>query len=213
MSPQLGDVRTGAKQEMENGTTRGPRAARGEIRERLLEVAKVQFATREFSAVTLRDIAREADVDPGLISYYFGGKTGLFREAMSLPRDPTTTVLESLGDNLEGAGARVVRAVLLLWEEASAENSARLLIGSVLASDETMTTFRAWIDEAIITPVARRLSGPHTKRRVAAATSVIFGMLSARYILRLQPITSLNIDDVVKLYGPLVQHLLQPAIR
>jgi TetR/AcrR family transcriptional regulator len=47
------------------------------VRRRLLEVAARLFAQRGSQGVGLREIARTADVTPGMISYYFGDKQGL----------------------------------------------------------------------------------------------------------------------------------------
>jgi AcrR family transcriptional regulator len=61
------------------------RPVRGEaaedVRRRLVAVARELFAKRGFGEVGIREIAREADVTPGMISYYFGDKLGLY-EAM-----------------------------------------------------------------------------------------------------------------------------------
>ncbi len=52
-----------------------------DVRARLVAVARELFAKRGFGAVGIRELARAADVTPGMISYYFGGKVGLY-EAM-----------------------------------------------------------------------------------------------------------------------------------
>ncbi len=48
-------------------------------RVRLLKVAVRLFAEKGLEGVTTRDLAREAGVNISLISYYFGGKEGLYR--------------------------------------------------------------------------------------------------------------------------------------
>jgi TetR/AcrR family transcriptional regulator len=60
-----------------------PRAGEGaeDLRRRLVEVARGLFVRRGFGEVGIREIAREAGVTPGMISYYFGDKQGLY-EAM-----------------------------------------------------------------------------------------------------------------------------------
>ncbi|MBM4334324.1 MAG: TetR/AcrR family transcriptional regulator [Deltaproteobacteria bacterium] len=52
-----------------------------DVRKRLVEVARELFVRRGFGEVGIREIARAAGVTPGMISYYFGGKVGLY-EAM-----------------------------------------------------------------------------------------------------------------------------------
>jgi AcrR family transcriptional regulator len=48
----------------------------------ILEAAKAQFARAGYESTPLRDIAAEAGADVSLIKRYFGGKEGLFTEAL-----------------------------------------------------------------------------------------------------------------------------------
>ena len=48
----------------------------------LLEAAKAQFAKAGYDGATLRDIAAAAGADVALVGRYFGGKEGLFTEAL-----------------------------------------------------------------------------------------------------------------------------------
>lgn len=50
--------------------------------EALLAAARDEFARRGFSAASVRDIAREADVNPGLIRYHFGSKDALYQRVL-----------------------------------------------------------------------------------------------------------------------------------
>ncbi len=49
-------------------------------REKIFYAGAKLFAEHSFNSVGIRDIAREADVNSAMISYYFGGKAGLLRE-------------------------------------------------------------------------------------------------------------------------------------
>lgn len=51
-------------------------------RQRLLEVAVKLFAERGLEGTSVRDIAKEAGVNLSLVSYYFGGKEGLYLELL-----------------------------------------------------------------------------------------------------------------------------------
>ncbi len=68
------------------GSGRGGDAARAE----LLEAARRLFLQNEFRAVTVRRIAEAAGVNGAMISYYFGGKRGLYQ-----------AMVEDLADELE----------------------------------------------------------------------------------------------------------------
>jgi len=50
----------------------------------LLEAAKAQFAALGYDSATLREIAAAAGADVALIKRYFGGKEGLFTEALKI---------------------------------------------------------------------------------------------------------------------------------
>jgi AcrR family transcriptional regulator len=49
-------------------------------RETIFKAAAKLFAEFSYDTVGIRDIAREADVNSAMISYYFGGKSGLHKE-------------------------------------------------------------------------------------------------------------------------------------
>ena len=53
-----------------------------DIRNRLLTVATTLFAAGGLHGVTVRQIAESADVTPSMISYYFGGKDGLYSSVL-----------------------------------------------------------------------------------------------------------------------------------
>jgi AcrR family transcriptional regulator len=54
-------------------------------REAILTVAERLFSEQDFDAVSVRDIAKEANVNVAMISYYFGSKEKLF-EALFVRR-------------------------------------------------------------------------------------------------------------------------------
>lgn len=86
---------------------------------RLLEAAILCFAEKGFDATGIREIARRANANSALVQYHFGGKTGLYAEALkhiftsrphmaSLPPidagDPEARrmAIQALGDSVEG---------------------------------------------------------------------------------------------------------------
>lgn len=51
------------------------------IRDDILDAAEMEFANQGYSGTSLRTVADKAQVTQALISYYFGSKHGLFKEA------------------------------------------------------------------------------------------------------------------------------------
>ena len=52
-------------------------------RHRIREAASVLFAQHGLAGASVRDIAREASVNPAMVNHYFGGKTGLYQECIA----------------------------------------------------------------------------------------------------------------------------------
>ncbi|VEI12782.1 TetR/AcrR family transcriptional regulator [Trueperella bialowiezensis] len=188
--------------------TRGPAGRRGEVRNRLIEAGRELFTKKEFSAVTLREIAAKADCDAGLINYYFGGKAGLFREAMSLPHDPIEVIHEAFGDGRPGVGKRVCLAVLKLWEESTVPSYAKIYISTLLSSESTFEMFSSWVVNEMLEPMAAKLPVSNAKLRAELAFGQVIGLCSARYVFAREPLASLPREQVANIYGPLVDAVL-----
>ncbi len=69
----------------------------GSARSRLLEVSTRLFAENGLDGTSTRDIAKAADLNISLISYYFGGKEGLYK-----------TVLTEFGDTMQKETSQVL---------------------------------------------------------------------------------------------------------
>ncbi|MGH3877068.1 MAG: TetR/AcrR family transcriptional regulator [Actinophytocola sp.] len=61
-------------------------------RARILDAAKVEFGAKGFAGARVSDIADRAGVNKQLISYYFGGKEGLFAELSAQWRQASATL-------------------------------------------------------------------------------------------------------------------------
>jgi|UPI000492A78A TetR/AcrR family transcriptional regulator len=81
---------------LSEGTT--PQDTGANARERILATAAALFASRGHADVSIRDITREAGVNNAMISYYFGGKEGLYREIIQEQIRTVRTALHGLGE-------------------------------------------------------------------------------------------------------------------
>lgn len=68
-------------------------------RQKLLDVAEQLFAKHGFEAVSVRQLAAEADVNLAMVSYYFGSKDGLFQELIKSKFPKTRSILEDLAQS------------------------------------------------------------------------------------------------------------------
>lgn len=69
-----------------------------QVRERLMEAARALFARNEFTAVSVKRIARRAGVNGAMIHYYFGDKRGLY---LAIAEEVLGPLLEHLGARAE----------------------------------------------------------------------------------------------------------------
>lgn len=91
----------------------------------ILDAAEGLFSVHGFHGVTVREVGKEAGVDPALLNYYFGSKRGLFdevflrraqvvneRRLLSMTRYETSTPAMTV----EGCLQAFFEPVLFLWE-------------------------------------------------------------------------------------------------
>ena len=190
------------------GDSRGPAGRRGEVRQRLIDAGRELFTAKEFSAVTLREVAARAQCDAGLINYYFGGKSGLFREAMSLPQDPIEVIHEAFGDVRPGTGERVCLAVMKLWEESTVQSYVKIYGSSILSTEDTFAMFSGWVETEMLQPMAEQLPMTNPMLRLELAFGQVIGLCSARYIFAREPLASLPREQVAQIYGPVVDAVM-----
>ena len=61
----------------------GSSAGGQEIKQKIIDVASVLFAEKSYEGASIRELASRCDVNIAMISYYFGGKEGLYLECIA----------------------------------------------------------------------------------------------------------------------------------
>jgi len=86
-------------------------------RERLLEAAILCFAEKGFDATGIREIAGRARANSALVQYHFGGKTGIYAEALRcIFRGHNEPPMPPLDPDSQDARAMAIRALGALIE-------------------------------------------------------------------------------------------------
>lgn len=65
----------------------------------------------------------------------------------------------------------------------------------------------------MVARLAGELDGPAADQRAAAFCTQMSGVVYSRYLLRVEPIASMSIDDIVARIAPSLQLALQPTTR
>ena len=91
----------------------GAKGDASEVRERLLDAAVEIAVEQGFDSAGLREIARRAEVSPGMISYYFGDRQGLyqamFERVFARIQEKVDSVLDAPDRSTEDRVADLIR--------------------------------------------------------------------------------------------------------
>jgi AcrR family transcriptional regulator len=177
-------------------------------KQRIVEAAREHFK-RGYDEATVRGIAAEAGVDVAMVYYFFGNKEGLFTASViDIPEHPLHQLGTLLDEGSDHVGERLVRRfverwdagdtfepLLTVWRSAAVQPLARKLLHDTLAgplAGRVATEFG--VDDAVL--------------RVELVASHLMGLAFARYQLRIEPMASTSVDDLVAWIGPTVQRYL-----
>lgn len=188
------------------GRRPGRRPGSADTRGEILAAARRTFAEKGFEKATIRGIAREAGVDPALVHHYFDNKEGLFVAAMRLPLDPSRVVTEIVTGPREEVGRRLARFLLTVVDDPEAREPMVGMFRAAMSNEQAAATVREFFTQAVFARVTARLGAPAIG--VQAALSQMSGLIIVRYILRVEPLASADIDELVDLVGPTLQRYL-----
>ena len=181
---------------------RGRRQGEPVSRDAVLRAAKQRFAVEGYEKTTLRAIAKDAHVDPSMVLYLFGSKAELFRESLRLIIDPDVLVA-AMTDGDDDIGTRMVRTYLGIWENPDTATSMVAMLQSATSNSDAHDAFRGFMQSYVLTAVSGVLGGGEQARlRAMLAATNLVGTAILRYVMRVAPLATLPVDDVVRLSLP-----------
>jgi AcrR family transcriptional regulator len=186
---------------------RGRRPGAPATRAAILEAARKSFGESGFAGTTIRGVAAAAGVDAALVHHYFGTKDDLFLAAMELPVDPRQVIAPAVAGGIEGAGERLLRAFLSLWDD---PEISPVLVGVVRSALQPggERLLSQGIFPVLLFPVGEALGIDRPEVRMPLVISQVAGLILTRYLVGLEPIASMPADDLVATYAPVIQHYL-----
>jgi AcrR family transcriptional regulator len=187
---------------------RGRRPGGPDTRGQILAAARESFAHKGFSGTTIRAVAAEAGVDPALVHHYFGAKDDLFLAALEIPVDPRALVPAVFDEGVAGAGERLLRLLLSVWDDPTARLPLIALVRSSLSQEAPETLLQQGILRMVLQPLRAALPAEEADRRVQLVASQMIGLVMTRYLLALEPLASMPVDDVVAWVAPTLQRYL-----
>ena len=176
----------------------------------ILAVARRMFAETGYDKTSVRDLAAAAGVDPAMIRHYFGSKAELFRATMGWPFEPAEVAARITDGDRGEIGERLTRVFFQAWEHPESRAPLLAILRGAATHDESATLVRQFIQGQVYFHIAEVIGGPDAELRIDLAMSQLLGIAYLRHILRVEPVASTPVDELVTRVAPVIAAHLKP---
>lgn len=173
----------------------------------ILQAAHELFSAQGYEQTSIRQIARQAEVDPALVRHYFSDKTTLFLAAAQISFDPRLLVKRLAAGGRAGMGERILAVALPIWESPMG----RSVVVAGQHEPKLLVSFVRVISEAISSAAEQtlgELSPAERTVRIAMVQSTLSGLFATRYLAELELVANLPPAVIVKRWAPLLQRII-----
>lgn len=191
---------------------RGRRPGGQDTRAALLNAAREVFTETGYDGATVRSIAKRAGVDAAMVNHWFGGKEGLFGEAvLQLPFNPHDILQELLEGDVDDLGERIIRRFVTVWDTAGGGQFAAL-VRSVTSHDQVVHVLRDFFIKYVFSGVLKATGSDNPQLRASLCATQMIGLGMVRYVAQFEPLASADIDTVVTAIAPNMQRYLTGTV-
>ncbi|MFD5899766.1 MULTISPECIES: TetR family transcriptional regulator [unclassified Streptomyces] len=180
-------------------------------RERILDAARNEFAERGYDKTSVRGIAKAAGVDPALVHHYFGTKDEVFGAAIEVSFEPALVLPALLGGGQEGIGERLARYFISVWENPVSRAPLLAIMRSAVTNEAAAAMLRKFVLRRLLERIAVELDVPDPTLRAELAASHMIGIAILRYVLKAEPLASVDTEEIVRIVAPTLQRYLTEA--
>jgi AcrR family transcriptional regulator len=191
------------------GRRPGPESSRAAV----LDAARRRFAELGFEGASIRAIAADAGVDPAVVLHFFGSKDGLFRAVVGWPFEPAAVAAQVATPGPEGVGARLARVFLGYWEDPRTRAPLLALLRSAMTHPAAATLLREFVVREMFEPLAGLVAARDARLSLELAAAHLLGVAVLRYALRVEPLASVPVDELVRELTPSLATHLEPPTR
>ena len=185
---------------------RGRRPGRADTRSVIQQAALTLFSEMGYEKVSLRAIARAANVDPALIHHYFDNKADLFaRSVLDLPLDAEAIVVQILDGPVESIGERTVSAFLHAWDHPGAGERFTAMMRASVTDAHARRPLTEFMIREVLVKVVEHIGHPNAKLRAQLGVSVLLGLALCRDILELPGLAKARTPVLVQAVGRALQ--------
>ena len=190
-------------------TRTGRRPGTPDTRDKILAVARRQFATRGYDATSLRGIATDAKVDPALLIHYFGTKEGLFTAATGLPTGLSELFAGQQDPKLRDFAEALVRSYLRFVDSDQSRNAILALVRSAVSNEKAAAMLREFLAAELLPVIASRTGHQNAPLRASLVAAQLMGVAMLRHVVRLDPVARATPDEIVALVAPVIEQYLR----
>lgn len=184
-----------------------------DTRVRLIDAGRVHFLARGYEGATLRAIAAEADVDPSMVNYWFGGKEGLLRAVLEMIATPGQILEAVLAREPEDLAPALLATALSLWDRPEVADSFRGMVLAASTGGEAEQVVREYLGHQLVGRIEQVIGGRDAAQRTSAVAALMAGLFMTRYVLRIEPIASMEQREVVAAMSPPLRAALGQTAR
>ena len=149
----------------------------------------------------MRAIAADAEVDPRLITHFFGSKQQLFAAVVELPFDPEAVFPMLLSGGDEGLGRRLAEFILNVLENPQSRNIVTGIIRAAASEEAAAAQIRDRVVARMLTPLAEHVGADRPELRAAMIGSQVVGLTFARNVVEVPALKSADRAELVSLLG------------
>lgn len=192
---------------MTTSRPRGRRPGHVDTRNQILAAALTLFSEVGYEKVSLRAIARAAEVDPALVHHYFESKPELFaKSVLAIPVEEPAKVVERILDGpASQVGERTVKILLDTWEPPQARERFTAMLRAAVSEPGNQKPISEYLAKEIYAKVAEALGHSNFKQRGQLAVTVVLGFALGRDILQLPALGRLPKAQLVTALGRSMQ--------
>jgi AcrR family transcriptional regulator len=190
----------------------GPRDERGVLSARILSAARDEFAHHGWAGTTIRAIARAADVDPALVYHYFGSKEALLDAATDPPQRWLEAVAKTWTTPVDELGAALLRLMLGAWADEQIGPVLRAVLLTAAHDETTREKLRRVVESSLMGVSQLGVDERDRHVRSGLISSQIMGLALMRFVWKIEPIASMDDDEVLAAIAPNLQRYIEGEI-
>lgn len=159
----------------------------------------------------MRAIAEKAGTSHTLVNYHFGSKEGLFAEVMAINLRPSAVIATAFGGPALPPMKRaqqILATAMSVWDQPDVRESMTALITDAVSDEAVRASVAEFFAGEILEHIRDEVRGPDAGRRSLGLAAAMAGIIFTRYVMRIEPFTSMPQREMVRTFAPsLAVHL------